>query len=107
MPNCWRSPSPVPASVSAQAHGHRAWVRDVAAMGSFDRILTAHFASPIAASPSDLERTFAYLDGPTADPPIACEDWALLDGLNSAIETNKLGAPVVYDFKAGCPAAER
>jgi len=85
----------------------RAWVRDVAAMGSFDRILTAHFASPIAASPSDLERTFAYLDGPTADPPIACEDWALLDGLNSAIETNKLGAPVVYDFKAGCPAAER
>ena len=27
--------------------------------------------------------------------------------LNSAIETNKLGAPVVYDFKAGCPAAER
>ena len=27
--------------------------------------------------------------------------------LNSAIETNKLGAPVVFDFKAGCPAAER
>lgn len=85
----------------------RAWVRDVAAMGSFDRILTAHFASPIAATPSDFERTFAYLDGPTAEPPIACEDWALLDGLNSAIETNKLGAPVVFDFKAGCPAAER
>ena len=38
----------------------RAWVRDVAAMGSFDRILTAHFASPIAATPSDFERTFAY-----------------------------------------------
>ena len=85
----------------------RAWVREVATMGPFERILTAHFASPIAATPADFERTFSYLDGPTADPPIACEDWKLLDGLNSAIETNKLGAPVVYDFKAGCPPAER
>ena len=30
----------------------RAWVRDVAAMGPFDRILAAHFASPIAATPA-------------------------------------------------------
>ena len=81
----------------------RAWVRSVGEMGSFDRILTAHFASPIAATPADFAKAFTYLDGPTAEPPIACNDWQLLDGLNSLIDDNKLGAPVVYDFKAGCP----
>ena len=81
----------------------REWVKAVAGMGPFERILTAHFASPIAATPADFEKVFAYLDGPTADPPIACRDWELLDGLNGLIENNKLGAPVVYDFKAGCP----
>lgn len=81
----------------------REWVKSVASMGSFDRILTSHFASPIAATPTDFEAAFTYLSGPTADPPIACRDWELLDGLNGLIENNKLGAPVVYDFKAGCP----
>lgn len=81
----------------------RAWVDSVAAMGDgFDRILTAHFASPIAATPSEYRRAFAYLDGPAADPPIACQDWSLLDGLNDFIGTNSLGAPVVADFKQGC-----
>ena len=32
----------------------------------------------------------------------SCADWALLDGLNELIDTNKLGAPVKFDFKAGC-----
>ena len=69
----------------------------------FDRVLTAHFASPIKATPKDYADAFAYLSGPTADPPIQCKDWALLDGLNDLIDTNTLGAPVKYDFKAGCP----
>lgn len=80
----------------------REWVRSVASMGEFDRILTSHFASPISATPADYVAAFKYLDGPTNEPPIACSDWSLLDGLNNAIETNKLGAPVVYDFKQGC-----
>ena len=71
----------------------------------FDRVLTAHFASPIRATPADFGAAFNYLNGPTADPPIACEDWALLDGLNTLIDTNKLGAPVKYNFKAGCTSA--
>ena len=78
----------------------RSWVRSIASMGKFDRILTAHFASPIRAAPADFAGAFGYLDGVQAD--IACEDWSLLDGLNGVIEQNKLGAPVVYDFKKGC-----
>mmetsp|Transcript_51618 Transcript_51618/g.85607 ORF Transcript_51618/g.85607 Transcript_51618/m.85607 type:complete len:438 (+) Transcript_51618:3-1316(+) len=78
------------------------WVEDVAAMGPFDRILTAHFASPIAATSSDLQAAFAFLRGPVNEPPIECRDWALLDSLNGFIEQNQLGAPLVYDFKAGC-----
>mmetsp|Transcript_4145 Transcript_4145/g.11410 ORF Transcript_4145/g.11410 Transcript_4145/m.11410 type:complete len:316 (-) Transcript_4145:250-1197(-) len=87
----------------------RAWVEDVSSMGEFDRIVTAHFASPVAASPDDFRGAFGYLlddtdgkGGGKGDDPIACRDWALLDSLNDAIETNKLGAPVVYDFKRGC-----
>ena len=45
---------------------------------------------------------FDYLQGPTTEPPIGCADWQLLDGLNDLIGTQKLGAPVVYDFKQGC-----
>ena len=78
----------------------RSWVRSIASMGKFDRILTAHFASPIRAAPADFAGAFGYLDGVQAD--IACEDWSLLDGLNGVIEQNKLGAPVVYEFKKGC-----
>eukprot|EP00614_Pseudopedinella_elastica_P017895 CAMPEP_0172650914 /NCGR_PEP_ID=MMETSP1068-20121228/242535_1 /TAXON_ID=35684 /ORGANISM="Pseudopedinella elastica, Strain CCMP716" /LENGTH=425 /DNA_ID=CAMNT_0013465291 /DNA_START=2047 /DNA_END=3324 /DNA_ORIENTATION=- len=83
----------------------REWVKSVIEMGAFDRVETAHFASPIRATPAELLDSFAYLDGPSSkSPPIPCEDWALLDGLNTAIDTNKLGAPVVFDFKAGCEA---
>jgi len=79
------------------------WVQSIPSMGRFDRILTAHFASPIAASADNFLDAFTYLDGPTNDPPISCQDWALLDSLNSFIGDNKLGAPVKFDFKAGCP----
>lgn len=81
----------------------RAWTRSITEMGRFDRVLTAHFASPIAAGPNDFLGAFKYLDGPTSDPPISCRDWELLDGLNSFIEDTKLGAQVKYDFKQGCP----
>uniref|UniRef100_A0A7S3W955 Uncharacterized protein n=2 Tax=Choreotrichia TaxID=141411 RepID=A0A7S3W955_9SPIT len=80
----------------------REWVASIRQMGSFDRILTAHFASPIAAGPLDFENAFSYLKGPTSEPPIECRDWELLDGLNRVISDNNLGAPVVYDFKQGC-----
>ena len=82
----------------------RTWVSQITSW-KFDRVLTAHFASPIRATPADFGAAFNYLNGPTADPPIACEDWALLDGLNTLIDTNKLGAPVKYNFKAGCTSA--
>ena len=81
----------------------RDWVKSIPSMGYFDRILTAHFASPIAAQEQDFLKAFKYLDGPTDDPPISCRDWELLDGLNSFIGDNKLGAPVRFDFKTGCP----
>lgn len=80
----------------------REWIASVAAMGRFDRILTAHFASPVAATPEDYLAAFAYLDGPTAEPPIACADWALLNDLNTFIAQNKLGAPVVTSVTDGC-----
>ena len=85
----------------------KAWVANVAEMGPFDRIVTAHFASPIAVTdgPKDFAAAFAYLNGPAPDnPSIVCEDWELLDGLNDFIATNKLGAPIEkgFDFKAGC-----
>jgi len=80
----------------------RTWVKSIPSMGRFDRILTAHFASPIAASADNFLDAFAYLEGPSDDPPISCQDWALLDSLNSFIGDNKLGAPVKFDFKAGC-----
>ena len=81
-----------------------AWLKEVAAMGDYDRVLSAHFASPVAATPAEFSRAFTYLERPSAEPPIACADWALLDGLG-LIEDRKLGAPVVFDFKAGCPGA--
>ena len=62
------------------------WVRRVSSVGDdgngaapFDRILTAHFASPVDAGPDSFARAFAHLDrGMDADglssslPPIEC-----------------------------------
>ena len=81
----------------------RTWVSSIGAW-KFDRVLTAHFASPIRATPAEFTAAFKYLDGEL--PDIQCQDWQLLDGLNDLIETNKLGAPVKkgFDFKAGCPS---
>jgi hypothetical protein len=80
----------------------RKWIRQVSNY-DFDRILTSHFASPIAAIPQDFVDAFSYLDGQTQNlPKIACQDWQLLNGLNQFIDQNKLGAPVVFDFQQGC-----
>lgn len=81
------------------------WVTTISSSFKFDRILTSHFASPIAATPSDFKDAFGYLyDTVDKDklPPIACRDWQLLDSLNKGIESNKLGAPVVFDYQQGC-----
>jgi len=84
----------------------RDWVNSITNL-SFDRILTAHFASPINAGPTLFKKAFAHLydDAPAEDleyVPIPCQDWSTLDSINSFIDQNKLGAPVIYDFKRGC-----
>ena len=79
------------------------WVKSIQEMGDFDRIVTSHFASPIKSTPLEFANAFSYLNGPTNEPPIICKDWQLLDSLNSFIDDNDLGAPTIYDFKAGCP----
>jgi Domain of unknown function (DUF4336) len=74
----------------------------------FDRIITSHFASPIAATPADLRAAFEYLfsdDLKLLDanlPSIACRDWELLNGINQVVGQANAGAPVVFDFTRGC-----
>lgn len=87
----------------------RSWVNQIASLKRFDRIITAHFASPINAGPDLFVKAFAHLDENAsanelsmALPPIACKDWSTLQSLNDFISDNKLGAPVVYDFQRGC-----
>lgn len=87
----------------------RSWVKNIVENSKFDRIVTAHFASPINASPSLFADAFEHLNESatseslsSALPPIPCQDWSTLDSLNSFIGDNKLGAPVVYDYKVGC-----
>jgi hypothetical protein len=82
------------------------WISRISAGWPFDRIVTSHFAGPISATGSDLRDAFAYLFEKTDRPgrlhPIACQDWQLLDSLNSFIESQKLGAPVVFDYRSDC-----
>ena len=87
----------------------RGWVDRIAGKTDFDRIVTAHFASPINAGPALFSKAFAHLDqSASLDklaldlPPIACTDWSTLNTLNTFIDENNLGAPVVYDFQKGC-----
>ncbi len=87
----------------------RSWVDNIVQNSKFDRIITAHFASPINASPSLFADAFEHLNPnatpeslSSALPPITCQDWSTLDSLNSFIGDNKLGAPVVYNYKTGC-----
>ena len=78
---------------------------DQIATWEFDRILTSHFASPIVASPRDFSDAFNYLRGDRGSsrlPPIACQDWQLLQGLNDVIADYNLGAPAIYNYQTGC-----
>ena len=108
----------------------RNWVQEVSQMSTgstkpmgFDRILTAHFASPIQATPNDFQNAFSYLilddnsqirngDGSgissndSSLPQIACQDWELLQTLNNFIDDYQLGAPAVFDYKKGCVSLE-
>lgn len=78
----------------------------------YDRIITSHFASPIAATPADVRACFAYLfqddiaklQSDTKLPPIACQDWELLDSINKFIAEYNAGEPAVFDFQRGCLA---
>mmetsp|Transcript_50299 Transcript_50299/g.75136 ORF Transcript_50299/g.75136 Transcript_50299/m.75136 type:complete len:460 (-) Transcript_50299:140-1519(-) len=93
----------------------REWIGKVASW-DFDRVVTSHFASPIAATPSNVQDAFAYLQDGDGEPslaglrkeklpPIACQDWQLLEGLNQAIAENKLGAVATFDYSKGCIAS--
>jgi hypothetical protein len=84
----------------------REWITKIADW-KFDRIITSHFASPIASTPQAVRNAFSFLfqDGTGSMeslPPIACKDWELLDGLNEFIATNKVGAPATFDYRIGC-----
>ena len=59
----------------------------------FDRIVTAHFASPIDATPRDFRRAFARNPN-----KIAFADWKPLDDLNDFIVANDLGATIQADY---------
>jgi Domain of unknown function (DUF4336) len=87
----------------------RQWITRVATKWPFDRVVTSHFASPIVATGRDVMGAFSYLleaeeDHSSRLPPIACRDWELLDGLNGFITNQKLGAPVVFDYRSDCVA---
>mmetsp|Transcript_1502 Transcript_1502/g.4515 ORF Transcript_1502/g.4515 Transcript_1502/m.4515 type:complete len:384 (-) Transcript_1502:135-1286(-) len=79
----------------------KAWVDDIANSWAFDRILAAHFASPVLATPAEFRAAFARLDGPDAPGVIRLDDadWAPLDDLNALIQANNLGAPILAGYK--------
>lgn len=86
----------------------REWVSKISTF-DFNRIITSHFASPIAASPADFASCFSYLSNTTGEerqkttlPPIVCQDWELLEGLNQIIAQYNLGAPTTFDYKKDC-----
>jgi hypothetical protein len=87
----------------------RAWIDTITNIAGrkYDRITTCHFASPIAATVAMVRNTFSFLledDGSNvrSEPPIACQDWELLNTLNDVIAQNKLGAPASFDYTRGC-----
>ena len=87
----------------------RKWIEDICSSWEFDRVITSHFASPIGATPRNVKNTFSFLDEGNDSstrkdmlPPITCEDWGLLDGLNDFIAENKIGAPATFDYRKDC-----
>ena len=81
------------------------WIEQIGGTWKYDRIVTSHFASPIRASPQQFKDAFGYLQDPpqlAQLPPIACQDWDLLEGLNQVIAKNQLGAIATFDYFKGC-----
>ena len=86
------------------------WIRGICHDWKFERIVTSHFASPILAGPDNVLDAFAFLPArkgvgqvDTRElPPISCQDWELLDGLNRVIADYKLGAAAVFDYHSDC-----
>ncbi|GFH48819.1 hypothetical protein CTEN210_05295 [Chaetoceros tenuissimus] len=71
----------------------------------FDRIITSHFASPIAATPDNFRSAFDYLfeeEEKNIDSSIKCQDWNLLDSINKFVAKTNAGAPATFDFTRGC-----
>ena len=59
----------------------------------FDRIVTAHFASPFAATPREFKAAFGR--NPNG---LDARDWRQLDDLNRVIVDNDLGAVIKSDY---------
>ena len=71
----------------------------------FDRIITSHFASPIAATLNNFRSAFDYffeVEEKNIDSSIKCQDWNLLDSINQFVAKTNAGAPVSFDFTRGC-----
>lgn len=71
----------------------------------FDRIITSHFASPIAATPDNFRSAFDFLfeeEEKNIDSSIKCQDWNLLDSINQFVAKTNAGAPATFDFTRGC-----
>jgi len=79
----------------------RDWVSSISdGDWQFDRIVSAHFAAPIGStSPKEFRAAFGRLYGSDQALTLDPADWSTLDGLNAFIETNKLGAPLLADYK--------
>ncbi len=69
-----------------------AWIDDVCRW-PFERVVTSHFASPFAASPSEVRRAFGQNPN-----NIDARDWKQLDDLNKVIVDNDLGAVIKGDY---------
>ena len=69
-----------------------AWIDDVCRW-PFERVVTSHFASPFAASPSEVRRAFGRNPN-----NIDARDWKQLDELNKVIVDNDLGAVIKGDY---------
>lgn len=105
----------------------REWIAQQTTSWDFDRILTSHFESPIAAGPTEYKAAFGYLDdqeymkverttsSSTSSssssignqvnanlPAIQCQDWELLDSINQVVAKSNAGAPATFDFQRGC-----
>ena len=78
-----------------------AYVFGVESRGSYSRDHRGvhHIAPAAAVLCSPARDAFGWLFDRKTGLKIADEDWATLDGLNAFIADNKLGAPVVYDYR--------